>query len=187
MELSPISNLFVAKTVSGPYLSPKGDFKHENMIECPARLNSLTGGKNRCKPVKTVSGPYLSSPDELESTCVRFRKRRSRLTTSQHITDACRMHLHSIWRFCAPRCTTPAPTHTAAHQNRTCTPDSRQQIRVRWRLEKLYPCVHRRFKSQYRADRIRDGKISRFPLFHQVPRCPDRFPMVFGQFFIVFA
>ena len=85
MELSPISNLFVAKTVSGPYLSPKGDFKHENMIECPARLNSLTGGKNRCKPVKTVSGPYLSSPDELESTCMRFRKRRSSLIT-------CEMH-----------------------------------------------------------------------------------------------
>jgi len=54
-----------------------------NFLESPARLNAQTGGKNRSKPVKTVSGPYLSSPDELESICMRFRKRRSRLTTSQ--------------------------------------------------------------------------------------------------------
>ena len=86
-----------------------------------------------------------------------------------------------------PAKTTSPPSHTAGHQNRTCTPDSREQIRVRWRLEKLYPCVDRRFKRQYRAHRIRDGKISRFPLFHHFVRCPDRFPMLFGLFFIVFA
>ena len=40
---------------------------------------------------------------------------------------------------------------------------------------------------QYGAHRIRDGKIGRFPSFHHLPRCPDRFPMVFDVFFIVFA
>ena len=55
------------------------------IAECPAVLNAQIEHKYRCKPVKTVSGPYLSSPDELDSTCMRFRKRRSRLTPSQHI------------------------------------------------------------------------------------------------------
>ena len=32
---------------------------------------------------------------------MRVFKLRSRLTTSKHVSNACRMHPHSIWRFCA--------------------------------------------------------------------------------------
>ena len=53
------------------------------------------------KRPKTLSDPDLSTPDELGDVRMRVFKLRSRLTTSKHVSNACRMHPHSIWRFCA--------------------------------------------------------------------------------------
>ena len=106
-------------------------------------------------PLKTISGPYLSSPDELESICMRFRKRRSRLTTSQQFQDACTTHLPSILRFCAPPRQHRHPD-TPGHQNRSCTLELNEQIKVKARKCCLhFFCSHGRVRWQDHADVVK--------------------------------
>ena len=89
------------------------------IAEYPAVLNAQIEHKYRCAPLKTVSGPYLSSPDELESICMRFRKRRSRLTTSElqlgRVSDASTVN----FAFPCPAAMVPAPSRTELHSDLT--------------------------------------------------------------------
>ena len=154
------------------------------IAECPAVLNAQIWHKYRCEPLKTVSGPYLSSPDELESTCMRFRKRRSRLTTSQHISDACKTHTPSILRFCAPPSETqPSRSRTPPSPPQNTTANQYKSTEKYRKVQKMQVC-HReaRVELKYSAHHIRDGKISRYTLYRDFSRCPDRFPMVLGCF-----
>ena len=66
-----------------------------------------------------MSGPYLSTPGGLESICMRFRKRRSRLTTSGvqlgRVSDASTVN----FAFPCPAATVPAPSRTELHSDLT--------------------------------------------------------------------
>ena len=104
---------FVAKPCRAHISARRGE------LGCPARSNAQTGSKIRCEPLKTVSGPYLSSPDELESIYMRFRKRRSPLTTSElqlgRVSDASTVN----FAFPCPAATVPAPSRTELHSDLT--------------------------------------------------------------------
>ena len=82
-----------------------------------------------------------------------------------------------------------AKRNPAAAEPRLAHPETQSQISMRVHKTTEMQVCHREARVELNggAHHIRDGKISRFPLFQHVLRCPDRFPMLFGVFFIVFA
>ena len=143
------------------------------VLECPAAYQLGT---------KTVAKPDLTTPDEFEGDDMRVVKLRSSVTTSGHTQDACELRQRRLLRFYTPQ--HPDTATPQEHQKRNCTPEPREQIRLRepW-------CPPRSFRLpawQDHAHRVREGSISMFTKNRHSPGFPNEILTDFSYFCIVF-
>ena len=109
--------LWSALSLPAPRHPEMPDFR---VLECPAAYQLGT---------KTVAKPDLTTPDEFEGDDMRVVKLRSSVTTSGHTQDACELRQRRLLRFYTPQ--HPDTATPQEHQKRNCTPEPREQIRLR--------------------------------------------------------